>query len=83
MLWVLLAVGLVLAAMVALALALLRTWRVTRTLASELGRAGDAVAKAAEGLEPPAVPARRGAPPAAPAPLSADGRALAARVGRR
>ena len=83
MLWVLLAVGLVLVAVVALALSLLRTWRVTKQLAKELGRASEAVAKASEGLEPPPALAKRTGPPPASAPLSADGRALAERVGRR
>jgi hypothetical protein len=81
-LWLLLAVGLVLAALVALALALLRTWRVTRSLVCELGRASEAVATASAGLEPPPGVATRRGPPSAPAPASADGRALAARLGR-
>ena len=82
MLWVLLAVGLVLAAMAALALALLRTWRVTKQLTAELGRATEAVGKASEGLEPPPALASRARPTAGPRPLSTDGQALAARVTR-
>lgn len=50
MIWVLLAVGVVLIALVALAVAVLRTWRTTKQLTRELGRASRAIDEASAGL---------------------------------
>lgn len=53
MIWVLLAVGIVLVALAALAVAILRTWRVTKQVARDLGRASQALDAASVDLPKP------------------------------
>jgi hypothetical protein len=81
-----LCVLIVLGSTVALGLAGLRMWRTTVALGRAVGRAGEAVTAATEGLErglgarQPSAPGPPGRPPGAP---TGDGARLAARVGRQ
>jgi Tfp pilus assembly protein PilX len=63
-----------------LALALLSTWRTVKALTSDLGRAAEVTADPALQEQLAQLSSRAPGPAPAPAALSADGAALAARV---
>ncbi|HWG93026.1 MAG TPA: hypothetical protein VNU66_02220 [Mycobacteriales bacterium] len=77
---VLLLVLVVLGSLAALGLALLATWRSVKGLTADLGRAAEVTADPELQSQLAALSARAPEPERRPAPLSADGAALAARV---